>query len=580
MNQDLKTLYRITKELKGGFTNRDMPVKDNDGNILASEAEKLNRWREHFQTILNRPNPNNEADITEAEEDVEINTNPPTLEEVKAAIKSMKNGKAPGVDSVTAEMLKADPEETPRILTEIFTQIWNAEEAPEAWKMGLIVKLPKKGDATNCNNWRGITLLSLTSKVFSRIIHERLNKAIDSKIRQEQAGFRSGRSCSDQIFTLRQILKQSKEWNSSLYVNFLDIEKAFDSIHRESLWKILRHYGIPLKLVNIIKMLYDNFRSQVICNTELTDPFTVNTGVKQGCILSPFLFLLGIDWIMENVTKEKRGIQWTFTSSLEDLDFADDIALLSHRHQDMQSKTTLFSDTAGKIGLKASTKKTKHMRMNSRTNAPIRMQNEDIEEVNEFTYLGSKMSTDGDTENEIKTRITKASQAFASLRNIWKCRNIGVNTKIRLFKSNVISVLLYGSESWKTTKTIIKKLEVFQNRCLRRILKIFWPNTISNRDLHTRTSTDPIEQLVQQRRWKYIGHTLRKEPTALPRVALRWTPAGKRRTGRPKETWRRTTERQMKDKGWTWGYMERCAADRPRWRSLVAALCEQYHDGD
>ena len=177
----------------------------------------------------------------------------------------------------------------------IFREIWERETIPEAWKTGLIVKLPKKGDLGNCDNWRGVTLLPITSKVFSKIIHTRLAEAVDEYIKQEQAGFRPGRSCSDHIFTLRQILEQSKEWNAPLYANFIDFEKAFEGIHRDSLWKILRHYGIPSKLVNVIKMLYSNFKSQVICNTTLTDAFSVTTGVKQGCILSPFLFILGID---------------------------------------------------------------------------------------------------------------------------------------------------------------------------------------------------------------------------------------------------------------------------------------------
>ena len=202
--------------------------------------------------------------------------------------------------------------ETPQILTEIFRDIWENEKIPEIWKTGLIVKLPKKGDLGDCGNWRGITLLSLTNKVFSKIIHMRLAQALDTHIRQQQAGFRPGRSCSDHIFTLRQILEQSKEWNAPLYVNFIDMEKAFDSIHRDSLWKILRHYGIPQKLVKIVRILYNDFKSQVICNTELTAPFNVTTGVKQGCILSPFLFLLSIDWIMKQVTSEgRKGIRWT-----------------------------------------------------------------------------------------------------------------------------------------------------------------------------------------------------------------------------------------------------------------------------
>ena len=150
------------------------------------------------------------------------------MEEVKAAIKEMK---AAGVDGVRAEMLKAEETETPRLLTEIFRNIWESEETPETWKTGLIVKLPQKGDLSDYNNWRGITLLSLPSNVFNKIIYKRLAETLDEHIGQEQSGFRPGRSCSDHIFTLRQILEQSKEWNSPLYANFVDMETAFDSIH-------------------------------------------------------------------------------------------------------------------------------------------------------------------------------------------------------------------------------------------------------------------------------------------------------------------------------------------------------------
>ena len=572
--QDLKTLYKINKTLNNGFKNSDVPVKDADGNVISKEAEKLTRWKEHFESILNRPEPDHVAEIPPAVVDLDICIDPPSIEEVKAAIKAMKSGKAGGADGVTAEMLKAEETETPRILTDIFREVWESETTPEAWKTGLIVKLPKKGDLGECNNWRGITLLPITSKILSKIIHTRLAATLDEYIRQEQAGFRPGRSCSDHIFTLRQILEQSKEWNAPLYANFIDFEKAFDSIHRDSLWKILRHYGIPSKLVNIIKMLYSDFRSRVICNTVLTDAFRVTTGVKQGCILSPFLFILGIDWVLKQVTSDgRRGIRWTLTSVLEDLDYADDIALLAHRHQDMQAKTNALATTAGSLGLKINSKKTRHFRMNSRTNESIMVNGDVIDEVDHFTYLGSKVSTSGDGEEEIQVRISKASQAFAALRGTWRSKNISQKTKIRLFKSNVLSTLLYGAESWKMTKTISHKLEVFQNRCLRRILRIYWPQTISNYELRRRTGTVPITQQVQKKRWKWIGHVLRMPPAALPRVALRWTPDGRRKRGRPKETWRRTVERELRDNNWTWGHLERQAPDRHHWRSLVEALC-------
>ena len=109
----------------------------------------------------------------------------------------------------------------------------------------MIITLPKKGDLSNCNNWRGITLLSVPGKVFCAVLLNRLKDSIDLKLREEQAGFRSGRSCSEQILTLRNIIEQSIEFNSSLYINFIDFKKAFDSVHRESVWEIAQIYGIP-----------------------------------------------------------------------------------------------------------------------------------------------------------------------------------------------------------------------------------------------------------------------------------------------------------------------------------------------
>ena len=184
------------------------------------------------------------------------------------------------------------------------------------------------------------------------MILNRISTAIDPMLRKEQAGFRKGKSCGEHIFTLRQILEQCQEWKTPCYVNFIDFEKAFDSIHRESLWCILRHYGIPCMIVTIIKMLYEGFKSKVICGQNLTEEFDIKTGVKQGCILSPFLFCLAIDWIMKRTDiGVKSGIIWTFTESLGDLDFADDISLLAHSHRDIQSKTEKLVRNAAKVGL-------------------------------------------------------------------------------------------------------------------------------------------------------------------------------------------------------------------------------------
>ena len=152
----------------------------------------------------------------------------------------------------------------------------------------------KKGDTTNCKNWRGITLLVTASKVLSKIILDRMKAALDS-LRDEQAGFRRERSCTDQIATLRIIIEQSLEWNTGLYQVFVDFEKAFDSVDRDVIWQILWHYGVLEKIVNVIRCFYIGFECQVIHDGFLTEPFQVTTGVRQGCLLSPLLFLVFLD---------------------------------------------------------------------------------------------------------------------------------------------------------------------------------------------------------------------------------------------------------------------------------------------
>ena len=138
-------------------------------------------------------------------------------------------------------------------LHRILNFVWEKEEIPDDWKRGLLVKLTKKGDLSRRGNWRGIMLLSIPSKVLTRIILNRMKVAVDKALRDEQAGFRKDRSCIDEIATLRIIVEQSIEWSSPLYFLFVDFEKAFHSLDREAIWRILCHYGIPDKIINMLK---------------------------------------------------------------------------------------------------------------------------------------------------------------------------------------------------------------------------------------------------------------------------------------------------------------------------------------
>ena len=205
------------------------------------------------------------------------------------------------------------------------------EEIPSDWKTGLIVKLPKKGDLSVCNNGRGITLLYVTSNVFSSVILDRISAAIDPLMRKEQQGFVK----EDLVGTI--FLHCGRSRNSARNGTCQSMQTALVSkrlsiAFTETLSGVFSGITEPPKIVSIIKLLYGDFMSKVI----------------NICTLPPFLFCFGIDWVVKETTLgTKAGIKWTFTETLDDLDFSDDTALLSHCYGDIQSKRENLARNAG-----------------------------------------------------------------------------------------------------------------------------------------------------------------------------------------------------------------------------------------
>ena len=204
--------------------------------------------------------------------------------------------------------------------------------------------------------------------------------------------------------------------------------------------------------------------------------------------------------------------------------------------------------------------------------SPVTVNGEDLSTTEEFTYLGSTVRHDGGAGSDIKNRLSKARNAFRMMNNVWKSSQYSTKTKLRLYQTCVISTLLYGSECWRMTESDLNKLSIFHTKNLRRILRIFWPETISNQELLARCNQDSMGTIIMRRRWKWIGHVMRREEDNITRTALHWTPEGRRRRERPKITWRRTVEAELKTLHHTWGTIQRLARDRQEWLNFVAAL--------
>lgn len=198
---NLKELYLTTKKLTGKFHQMQAHIKNTQGTLLTTKEDQLKRWTEHFRVLLNRQSPQQTAEIPPATNMLEIKCNPPTKTEIKKAIKALRGGKAEGLDEIPAKALKADIETSTNMLYQLMQTIWEEENVPSDWRDSIIVKIPKEGDLRECKNYRGIMLLSTPGKVLNRILLERLQKAVDGKLRENQVGFRNNRSCADQIAT-------------------------------------------------------------------------------------------------------------------------------------------------------------------------------------------------------------------------------------------------------------------------------------------------------------------------------------------------------------------------------------------
>ena len=188
---------------------------------------------------------------------------PPTLEETVKAINSLKNSKA--------------------FCTKVFLTL----TPPEQWTTYVIVPLPKKGNLSLMTNHRGVTLMSIASKVKNKILLMRIRGHVDPILRSNQAGFRRGRRCAQQTHILRRIIKAYQTHQLPLVITFIDFKKAFDSIDMTDMFAVLRHYGIPATIVNAISELYNNSKSVVMVDGNISNPFQVTTGCCRTRFLSP-----------------------------------------------------------------------------------------------------------------------------------------------------------------------------------------------------------------------------------------------------------------------------------------------------
>lgn len=415
--------------------------------------------------------------------------------------------------------------------------------------------------------------MSVVGKVLAQVIRIRLQPLRETIAREQQCGFRPGRGCIDQIFSVRQVLEERIRSGKRIIAIFIDFKSAFDSIHRDSLWQAMLATGVPCKLVKIIQAYYDGTESRVRANGGISATFPIRTGVRQGCVLSPMLFNVIIDWVMQKglvdyagVTCGADGLQVTDTA------YADDIAIFEETDMQAQALLDSINDRAQKLGLRINAKKTKYF-VTDGSKAHLTVNGEAVEQVDEFKYLGSLISASKiAASSDVTARIGNAQAAFASLKwCLWKRKTVSLKTKIRVFNAAIIPILLYASETWTLLANDLKKLEVFQMRCLRSILGISLLDRWRN-ELVRKTCCDQptIEYRIRQSRFRWFGHVCRMDPSRLPKQLLdrKRVPGWKYMPNAAKKTWISQIMIEARRLRMSINDLKAAASDRVHWKKL------------
>ena len=530
-----KEMHSEINDLTKEFRPKLNVIKDKNGNSLTEQEKIGQRWAEYCREMYDSPEiltspitPNDEDEL------------PPLRSEVEWAINQLPNEKSAGNDNINAEMIKVSGEPGVDIYHKLCLKIWKSEQWPEEWRKSVFVTIPKKGDLQQCCNYRTIALISHASKILLKIIMKRLGTTICNEVNDTQAGFRPNRGTRDQIMNLRSIIEKTRETDTDMYMCFIDYTKAFDCVSHQKLLNDLKQLNVHYKIINLVQNLYQKQTAAVRLENGMSEWFPIKRGVRQGCILSPSLFSIYTEMIMRDVEEDGHTSEYDSIKingrEINELRYADDTVLISKTPEGLDNILQSTKRHSEKKDLFLNPSKTKVMSTDKCTRTPsISVNNEELENVNNFTYLGAQINRDGKITPEIRRRLAIATAKINKLQKLWKSNSL--KTKLRALKTTIFPVATYGCESWVITKADAKKINAFEMKCYRRILRISWCDRIKNEEVLERVNIKQCQLLsyIKKLKMSYFGHT--KRHNTLERLCMEGVIEGRRTRGRPRRRW-------------------------------------------
>ena len=524
--------------------------------INISKEKLTKHFKQHFaERVLELPpelaNPENFEYLKDSP--IEVNQEPPTLDEIQEASKTFKNNKSFGTDNVPPEGVKYSLSKNLFIyLTMLTSLIWLHMAVPKSWLELKIICLYKKGLKSLAENYRALSIGSNLSKLIPRIILNRLQETYEHNISESQFGFRKGRSTCDAIFIIKNVIQKH---TGPLVLIFVDLTAAYDHIPREFLFRVLEFRTGAKILIYILRKLYDG-TTAYISGTKVR--FDLLIGCRQGGLESPTLFNYYFDFVLKVCVEEIDrkfpngwGLSFDYripgectnreqrqekkmhgTEFIKWLLYADDLVLFCPNIEQAQDIIIIMNSVCKRFGLTISLKKTKVMQFHTSTSDTSTVVGETIlENVSEFCYLGHTIFNNGKKSTDL--RIAKATAKFHELGNVFRDQDIHLSIRKKLLEACVRPRLTYATQSWRPLEEELKKLEACWCGFLRRMVKGGFRKKLTdegsdtnfslvytNNDILRITKCQPLREFINTQYLKYIAHVCRRPNTNLTKLSL------------------------------------------------------------